>query len=90
LDDLVEATMTFLPFGHVMSFPVPIKLSRVQLRMAIELAAQEAAKRELQRQIGEAVGVPPESIEIDGASVDFNMHSYPTPDLGGIPIEWVD
>lgn len=82
--------MTFLPFGRVFSVPSPIKLSRVQLRLAIELAAQEAARRELQRQLGEACGVPPEDIGIDGASVDFNIHKDPQLDLGGIPVEWVD
>ena len=82
--------MTFLPFGHVMSIPVPIKLSRLQLRMAIELAAQEAARLELQRQLGAAFGVPAEDIGIDGASVDFDITKDPELDLGGIPVEWVD
>jgi len=82
--------MTFLPFGHVMSFPVPIKLSRLQLRMAIELAAQEATRLELKRQIGTAVGIPPEDIQIDGATVDFHIRKDPDIDLGGIPVEWVD
>lgn len=82
--------MAFLPFGRVMSFPVPIKLSRIQLRLAIEMAAQEAAVIELKRQMGQHIGCEPDDIRIDGAAVDFNILKDPEMDLGGIPVEWVD
>lgn len=68
----------------------PIKLSRIQFRLALELAAQEAAKAELKRQIAEQTGAPADEIQVDGASVDFNLNTYPDFSIDGTAVEWID
>lgn len=78
-----------MPFGHVFSMP-PIKLSRIQFRLAIELAAQQAAQAELRRQLAKQTGTAASDINVDGATVDFRIQSDPEILIEGIPIPWVD
>ena len=78
-----------LPFGHVFSLPSPIKLSRIEFTLAVELAAQAAAQDELRRQLAVVTGLPANEINVDGFSLDLQIPD-PVINLGGIPYEWVD
>jgi hypothetical protein len=71
----------------------PIQLSRIQFRLAVELAAQEAGKAELARQVRDRywdIGFQVGDIEVHGANVDINFTAYPQFDIDGVPVEWVD
>jgi hypothetical protein len=68
----------------------PIKLSRIQFRLALELAAQEAARAELKRQLSEQIGAPADAIDVDGGTVDFRLDTFPEINIGSTAVEWID
>lgn len=64
----------------------PVVLNRLQLRLAIELAAQAAAREELRRQI--AVQLPGESIRVTGCVIDIELKEYPAIEVCGRTALW--
>jgi hypothetical protein len=67
----------------------PIKLSRIQYRLAVELAAQEAAAAELKRQVSQQTGIPEDEVGVD-TSADIEITTYPEIRINGVPLEWID
>lgn len=70
----------------------PLRVSRVQLRLAIELAASQAASAELQRQLQEQT--PDRRVTIDTWPFllisEPWLESFPHETIDGRRVEWVD
>jgi hypothetical protein len=69
--------------------PRRIQLSRIQYRLAVELAAQQAAAAELKRQVSQQTGIPEDEVGVD-TSANIEITTYPEIRVNGIPLEWID
>jgi hypothetical protein len=65
-----------------------IQISRILLRTAVEMAAQEASRAEIRRQI--EAQLPGCSITVGGGEADWSFTSFPKFEIPGHRVEWVD
>lgn len=66
----------------------PLVLSKIQLSLAVELAAQHAAEQEIASQLHKQM--PDRDFSVAGAFVDMQQILWPSIVVDGQEIQWVD